>query len=158
MPTEIMLKATRRALVLAALFLISCSRNWKSVEIPAGKTPKDRESLLHGAEEAYGRPRDSGTGGSKKDWVSWKEYVGKHGRIRVNDESYETEEGWATTQWIEIFPGGLYLDDIVRGEYLNNVSRKKGRWKLSIYPPQSPWCLTLELDGNAVVKINDIQR
>ena len=43
----------------------------------------------------------------------YKEYVGKHGRIRVYDEAYESEEAWESAQWLEVYPGKLYLKDVI---------------------------------------------
>jgi hypothetical protein len=62
--------------------------------------------------------------------------------------------------WLEVYPGRLYLHDVIKKEYLEKLPRQmpKGRWKLYIAPPEHPWHLTLDLDGNAVIRITDFSK
>lgn len=160
-----------RILFLAAycLALGSCSDDWKRVQLPNGTAvtdvllvdlygPFDRSTLLRNSEDAYGEPRSSGSESKGNDHVFFKEYVGKHGRIRVYEEAYQSEAGWESAQWLEVYPGKLYLRDVIRKQYLADVGVANGNWKLSLMPSDRSWHLTLELNGEAITRIADLPR
>ena len=82
--------------------------------------------------------------------VSYLEYLGKHGRIRVNHES--SAEVDAT--WIELHPGKLYLKDIIVEKYLANVTKHDGEWLIYVSTPEEH-LLTITLDGKVVIEVSE---
>ena len=155
-----------RILLLSSfcVLLCSCSGNWRTIELPSSTKVQD---------VAYGtlfapftidqlldplsldeEPVDTGSDSKGKDYVFWKEYRGHNGRIRVYDEHYETDYGWVDAQWIEIYPGQMYLGDVVNEEYLSGVSRHDDEWILSFTTTEHKWFLTLSLDGKVVQAVS----
>lgn len=105
--------------------------------------------------ESYGVPKNTGSEGVESDRIRWREYVATHGRLRVYEETRnEGEHGWHTGNWINIYPGKLYLENVVSAKYLKNVKPKKGNWTLYIMNGEEPtWFLTLTLTDTAITEI-----
>ena len=139
---------------------------WEVVKLPVGTKlddvlvtnlyePFDRSTLLENASDAYGEPTDSGSEGTSKDRVYFREYVGRHGRIRVYDEAYGTEDDWVSKTWLELTPGALYLKDVIDRKYLSGIATPQGIWKMYLRPDDRSWSVTLELNRRAVTKVVD---
>lgn len=115
--------------------------------------PFDRETLLDEPEDAYGTPDMVGSEG---DHVTFLEYVGDVGRVRVYMESYiDPTEGPIFSTWLESYPETLYLDDVLAPEYSLVAATKDGAWTLHIAPEDRSWRLSFRLDGRAIQSIID---
>ncbi len=150
-------------LVVCSAAINACRGDWQEVELRKGTSvadvisidlyaPFDRSTLLGRPEVTYGEPRRFGT--DKKGY--FKEYVGQHGRIRIYEETYDDGEGWESAQWLEMYPGKMYLREVVRSPYLRKVDVANGEWKLSLVPADGSWYLTLGLDGETVTRVADL--
>lgn len=157
---------THLLFVIVGMILTACGDQEIVVEIPAGTplkkvinidiyAPFERTILLNDPETEYGQPKNGGSKSKGNHYVFFDEYVGKHGRIRIYNEAYQSERGWESNEWLEVFTGGLYLDDVIHHEYIKEIEIKEGRWKLYFRPQNRSWYLTLELEGKAVTKIID---
>ncbi|MBK8247520.1 MAG: hypothetical protein IPK85_09010 [Gemmatimonadetes bacterium] len=118
--------------------------------------PFDRATLLKDAELAYGPPASVGHNSESSSNTVFDEYIGAVGRVRIYDELVQTEEGIDGSKWLEVYPGALYVEDLVNAEYLAKVKRHEGDWKVSIRPKDLSWYLTLTLTGRVVTKIIDL--
>ena len=159
--------------VLPVIFS-SCGPSVEIIDVPAGSSvtdvlatniyaPFDRETLLGGhskAEEAYGEPDDYRA--DKERDADYREYIAKHGRIRICEALVESRE-YETAhllRHLEFYPGKLYLADFIRPEYLPKVpdDTADSTWRFSVLPSDEAWVLTVEVDGRAVVKVIDSPR
>ncbi len=154
-------------MVILAFLLLSPRQQWETVEVPNGTTlndvltmdlysPFNRQTLVDNPMDAYGGPADTGHEGSTNDQVNWYEFLGKHGRIRVYKEVYKLEYGWDDAQWLETFPGKLYLDDVIEQELLAGLEFPEKEWKLSLKSQDCSLYLIFELDGRAIRSIADM--
>jgi len=150
---------------VALVVLTSCggpSRN--TIELPEGSfnedflkisnlyAPYDVDKLIWEAEDAYGEPTDFRVVDSN---VSFAEYGGKYGRIRIYEEVYQEQRGSPEIhRWLELYPGKLYLKDVIQEKYLDQLDPGRGTWDVYIRPSSgNPWYMLLELDSNAITKI-----
>jgi len=120
-------------------------------------SPFEREKLIKNAIESYGYPIMTRTSGDKKNNLTYDEYLGDYGRIRIYNEANDTEQGWEVNTWLEVSPGKLYLENVISKRYLKDIQYQNGNWKLSVSDPLRTWYFTFELEDNAITKISDIQ-
>jgi hypothetical protein len=153
----------------AIIFFTGCEKRWQEIELSNDVTlesvlqlsylePFDRELLLRSAEKAYGEPRYSGSEGDNNEHVFFEEYVGVHGRVRIYSSEAASVEGWESSRWLEVRVSKLYLEDILKEEVYKKAKTMDGNWKLSVGPENGEWCLTMELEGRAVVKLAEMNR
>ena len=116
--------------------------------------PYEHNTLLDDSEKYYGEPAQIGNESKGKDYVNYKEYKGKYGRIKIYEENYESEEGWETANWLEVYPGAVYLEELVNRKYLEKIRRMEGKWKLSLSPKNKSWHLTIYLENHAITQLN----
>jgi hypothetical protein len=107
-------------------------------------------------ESHYGSPRETGDEQlGKRHHVSFKEWVGKYGRIRVSVEEFIDGRGdWVIDQWIKIYTNGLYLSDVIKESYLADISPVDGKWFLSIRRGDRRPLVIITLEGTAVLAIS----
>lgn len=114
-------------------------------------SPFDTNKLLDSPEDSYGDPTAMIDLGER----AWGyEYVGSHGRVRSCEQSYEDETGWVTDRWIELYPGKLYLEDVVRPKYLDEIQIKEAQWNILVMPSDRIWSLMLTMDGRAITRVH----
>lgn len=159
-------------LALALSLLSSCSSRDIEFELPATTAiesvlalepcaPFDCHTLLAGsaAEDAYGQPRDSGVDVNGRERTFWKEYAGKLGRVRVYvSVSSDGDEDSRPSRWFEVYPGALYVTDLLREPYTIRDAPSDGAWTLNVHPARQPpawepWYLSVHAEGRAVRSI-----
>jgi hypothetical protein len=155
--------------IISITIVASCSKtSWQSIEVQEDTswheiirfnlyTPFERNKLFSDAINSYGAPVMTGTSGDSKSNLTYDEYLGDYGRIRIYNEAADSENGWTFDTWLELNPGELYLEDVIPNQYLKDVQYQQGKWKLSISPPSRSWYFTFELEENAIIKISDMQ-
>lgn len=156
------------AVAATTLALASCGGEpWEQIEV-SNETlradvlaidlyaPLDREALLRDAERAYGSPKSAGSESQGTDYVWFKEYVSRVGRVRVYEEHYQTDDGMAGSQWLETYPGALYVEDLLRSAYASRLPHHSGAWKATFMPKDRSWYVTVAFDGRAVTKVSDL--
>jgi len=117
-------------------------------------SPYEYKKLLSNPVDSYGAAKHTGSEGVEGDYVYWNEYIGVHGRIRVYEETRnDGENGWSIGNWLILYPGKLYLEDVLSKEYLKTVRLKNGKWTLYVMNGENPtWFLTLTLNNAAIVE------
>jgi hypothetical protein len=119
-------------------------------------TPYERGDLLRNPEEVNGAPNSRGLTGDR-DQVAYSEYVGELGRIRVLFETWSNPYNGGAQTWLEVFPGALYLRELLKDRYLNGIPIRDDEWTLDIRSEDPRRYLVVQLDGDAVVHIADIE-
>ena len=153
------------AVGIIVAYWFGTKETWETVELPAGEiadvfaidlyAPFSRSVLLDNADDAYGEPTNVGSDSKGRDYVFWNEYEGKHGRIRVYTEAYESDEGWVDAKWLRVYPRELNLSDAIHEKCLSDIRLHDGKWKLSFIPLKRSWAITLVLEGTAISEISD---
>ena len=157
------MKSKFTVLLFLALLFCSCnSKKGQVVYFDSGTTldkatatelftPFELEKFLGSSEEYYGSPKELVDLGDRA-WA--EEYIGANGRVRSCHQSYKGEYGWTTDYWAELYPGKLYLDEVLRPEKIDSVAVPEGVWNLLLRPKDGAWDLMLSLDGRAVTKVH----
>ena len=157
--------------IIAYLFFPRTNVHHQTIELAEGLNPSDvlamdvyspfdREVMLGRGddlpEDLYGKPADSGSEG---DGESWIEYLTEHGRIRQYTSIYNDRDmGMTMIQWAEIYPGKLYIADVVKGEFLVGIELGENDWRLSIDCRSPSWRskrIMINLDGRVVTRIKE---
>lgn len=80
------------------------------------------------------------------------EYIGTHGRVRLCHEDFQDESGWTSAYWIVLYPGKLYINDVIKPEFLSGIVSQEGESGLLIMAGSKEWTLILEMDSNAITR------
>lgn len=138
---------------------INDAGSWADVLVPGLFSPYELDALIQEdiAELQYGFPKDSGgeSGKSSRSW--WYEYVGDNGRIRMTSVVSYGEGGDFSADLIDLYPGGLYLNDVIERRYLSKIEvdpLKSGAWNVVLKGKQHSWFVLLDMDGRAVRRIH----
>jgi hypothetical protein len=153
--------------VVALGAIASCGAPWETIEVPSGTpimdvlaldlyAPFSRDALLTDPEGTYGPPQQFGSESKGKHYIWFKEYAARIGRVRVYQETYSTDEGRVSSDWLEVYPDSLALENLLRPSYAAHLRHHEKAWKISLRPPNRSWYLTITLNGRAVTQVSDL--